>query len=141
MSNTPCKQCSYDPTLQITGSWLLEIPAPAVSANELKGNGKGRSGWKYRQIRDQFYEMVRARCKHIPVATEKRRVFFCRHYTGRAYDRDNLVAGMKPLRDCLTTLNLIKDDNNKWLEAHYSQLPADDNYVTIVVEDILWPTK
>jgi hypothetical protein len=128
----------YDPTLKITGSWLLQLPLAAVSANELKGNGKGRSGWKYRLIRDQFYESIRANCKHIPEATERRRVFFCRHYTGRPYDRDNLAAGMKPVRDCLTLLKLIKNDNDKWLEAHYSQLPADDNFVSIVIEELIW---
>lgn len=140
MINAPCKFCDYDPTLRITGSWLIELPTAAVSANQLQGNGKGRSGWRYRRIRDQFYEHIRARCIHIPTATEKRRAFFTRNYAGRSrpFDRDNLIAGFKPLRDCLTELGLLVDDNATWLEAHYAQKASDVNSISIVIETLLW---
>ena len=144
IDNIPCQVCAFDPTLKITGSWVLTISAKSPSANTLKGNGKGRSGWKYRLVRDNFLALVAAQSKNVPVATEKRRVFFSREYAGkcRRFDRDNLVAGMKPLRDCLTELKLIVDDADKWLEAHYEQRQGDVNQIIITIEDILWlPTQ
>ncbi len=140
MINVPCIQCDYNPLLKITGSWLIELPTAAVSVNQIKGNGKGRSGWAYRRVRDTYLEMLRARIRGIPVATEKRRVFFTRYYAGKAkrYDRDNLIAGMKPLRDCLTELLVIKDDSERWLEAHYQQKPYHVNQISIQLEDLIW---
>lgn len=131
--------CNYDPTLKISGSWTLLVPKNAVSQNQLSGNGKGRAGWKYRRIRDEFFELVRARKRNIPDATTRRRVFFTRYYSGkqRPYDRDNLVAGMKPLRDCLTELKLIVDDSERWLEAHYMQKHGETSHIAVDIEEIV----
>lgn len=140
--NIPCGACSYDPTLPITGSWILELPVVAVSANYLKGNVIGRAHWNYKRIRGGYMEALLAQCRNIPEATEKRRVFFIRNMAGktRPYDTDNLSGGMKPLRDCLTKLKLIKNDNASWLEAHYFQRRAEVNSVTINIETCIWRT-
>lgn len=133
--------CGWNDSLQITGSWCLELPVAAVSSNQLAGNGYKSSGWKYRRYRDSVYELIKARSMNIPEATEKRRAIFTRYYTGRAreFDLDNLVAGFKPTRDCLTKLKLIVDDAPKWLEAHYRQIRSDSNTITIDLETVLWP--
>lgn len=139
-NNIPCGACSYDPTLQILGSWSLELPFEAVSSNALKGNGPGASGHKYRAVRDRFEAFIKANCAHIPAAVTRRRVFFTRYYAKpkRSFDRDNLVAGFKPIRDCLTRQGLLVDDSEKYLESHYKQVRSDTNYVTIDIEDIAW---
>jgi hypothetical protein len=139
-TNVPCKVCSYDPTLKILGSWLIELPFEAKSSNALKGNGRGRSGFMYRKLRDDYHAYLKPNVQHIPTATHKRRVFFTRHYCppAKRFDTDNLAHGFKCLRDCLTMLNLIKDDNEKWLESHYSQVKGAHNYMTITIEDVSW---
>lgn len=140
MNNIPCTYCEWDPTLKVTARWAAVLNTPAVSQNQLKGNGRGRSGWVYRKVRDHFFELLKANSRAIPKATECRRVFFTREYSKRCrpYDRDNLVAGFKPVRDALTMLGLIKDDNAQWLQAHYTQQPGDKNRVLIVIETVVW---
>lgn len=135
-----CNMCGYDPSLDVPRQWAFRLDTPAVSQNQLKGNGKGRSGWLYRKIRDKFLAMLTRHTLAIPKATQKRRVFFTRTYTGRAkpFDRDNLIAGMKPLRDCLTELGIIVDDSDKWLEAHYQQELGHTNTIGICVQDVTW---
>ena len=140
-NNIPCGVCEYDPTLKILGSWLLELPMAALSRNALKSNVPGRYGHKYRKYRDDAMEFIEANSKHIPKANgAKRRVFFTRYYASpaRSFDKDNRAACFKPLQDCLTKLGLIVDDRDKYLQAHYRQVKADSNYMTIEIEDIAW---
>lgn len=63
------------------------------------------------------------------------------HRTVRVYsmrhgilDDDNLSAGSKHLRDSLTRLGLIRDDNKKWATFHYTQerIPRSESCYTIV---------
>ncbi len=138
--NIPCAQCNYDPTLPVLASWEVHLDLPAVSQNKLKSNTRGRSGWAYRRYKGEFSEEMLARCTEVPQASEKRRVTFTRHYdkAARRFDHDNLIAGMKPLRDVLTELGIIVNDSDKWLEAHYSQLRAPESGIIILIEDILW---
>lgn len=138
-----CSLCQYDPDLPVLSCSALELQLPALSQNQLKGNGTGRGGWLYRRYRDEFlcHLMTELMTSDITQATAKRRVFFERFYSNRCrpFDRDNLVAGMKPLRDCLTIFGLIVDDTDQWLEAHYIQSPTSgNNYITVIIEDIQW---
>lgn len=138
--NCPCAWCDFDPTLQITGSWLITVPKPALSSNQLKSNLPGKAGFVYRKYRNDFKAAIEPQIGNIPAATGRRRVFFTREFAApaREFDRDNMVAGMKPVRDCLTELGLLVDDKNQWLQAHYRQQRTGMTQVVIVIEDILW---
>jgi len=143
MSNIPCGKCKYDPTLAILGSWMLELPMEAKSKNDLKDNSRfGHGGRKYRAFRDKCERLMLPLVRSIPTCgdTEKRRVFFTRLYCGRSrdYDDDNLIAGFKPVRDCLKTLNMIHDDSPRWLEAHYDQKKAEYAGMVITIESVAW---
>lgn len=140
MKNIPCKACSYDPSLVVIDTWTFVIPLAVKSGNALRSNGRGYSGHAYRKERDMFLEKIRVLSKGVKPAKNKRRVFFVREYGGKAkpFDSDNLATGFKPVRDCLTELGLLVDDNPKWCEAHYSQLPTGVNQTLITIEDVSW---
>lgn len=142
--NIPCIICGYDPNLEILNAWRLILPFEAVSQNALKSNMRGRAGFKYRNVRDRYIDYIAVHYRDIPRATTKRRVFFTRYFAKpkRSFDRDNLIAGMKPLRDSLTHVGLLVDDDEKHLESHYLQKCSDVNQIVIEIEDIKWlPTS
>ncbi len=136
-----CEACGYDPGARVKRVGSLWLPVSAVSGNALQGNGKGPSGWKYRTLKRRALSALETCLYDAPLrkAADKRRVFFVRHYIPpqRPFDTDNLVAGMKPIRDCLTMTGLIKDDSARWFEGHYSQEAGDLGGITIRREDML----
>ena len=119
----------------------LWIPVDAVSQNTLKGNGKGSGGYIYRNHRAKCLRQLEIALKetNVPVARCKRRVRFTRWYRPgqRPYDSDNLVAGFKPLRDCLRLTGLIKDDSPKWVDTTYDQHMEEHGGVSVLVEEFV----
>jgi Holliday junction resolvase RusA-like endonuclease len=106
----------------------------AQSVNRLQSKGGHR--WAYRKVATQALVLVedaKARLG-IPAAEGKRRVTFERVWGPgqRAYDRDNLVGGMKPIRDALTKAGLLVDDAEKWCQAHYGQRGPEPTATIIV---------
>lgn len=138
--NIPCGACSYNPNLVILSSWSLELPFEAVSANQLKSNRPGQSGFKYRKLRNDIEKYLKQQYPSVLPAVDRRRAFFTRHFAKpkRSFDRDNLIAGFKPIRDCLTLLGWLVDDSEKYLESHYKQIRGEQNFITIDLEDIAW---
>ncbi len=49
--------------------------------------------------------------------------FIC--FRKRTMDRDNFCLALKPIRDCLTRLNYIRDDSEKWCIATYHPIQTD----------------
>lgn len=136
-----CPACGYDDSAKMRPVGELWLPTDAVSSNQLGGNGKGASGWKYRKLKRSYLNELEAALaiQPLPKATKKRRVWFVRHYIPpqRAFDTDNLVAGFKPLRDCLTITGLIRNDNNTWVACHYDQEPGDIGGVSVRLEEFI----
>jgi Holliday junction resolvase RusA-like endonuclease len=140
VTNDPCRKCSYSPTLPVLATYSMRLELSAVSQNRLKGRTSDATQRIYSGLRNKFLKLMTPQAEAIPQATDKRRVTFTRVYGKRkkAYDSDNFTAGMKGARDGLTKLGLIKNDNAQWLEAHYQQVPGDDDCVIITIEDIQW---
>lgn len=139
--NDPCGACGFSPTVKVKPVADLWLPTDAVSSNWLKGNAKGASGWRYRGFRDRVLRQLEDALATSPVPTAKckRRVKFTRWMrpTERAYDDDNLRHGFKPVRDCLRTTGVIRDDNARWLEAVYAQLMEEHGGISLEVSDFV----
>lgn len=139
--NDPCTACGFSPTVAVKEICDLWLPVDAISQNTLKGNGKGSGGYAYRNYRNKCLHQLENALKetYVPVATKKRRVKFTRWYRPgqRPYDNDNLVAGFKPLRDCLRLTGIIKDDSPKWLETQYHQEMEEHGGVSVFVEEFV----
>ncbi len=54
----------------------------------------------------------------------RRVVIAIRSYRARLLDYGNLVAGAKPIPDCLKRLGVIHDDSPKWFDCTYTQYAA-----------------
>ncbi len=60
-------------------------------------------------------------------------------YGKRALDPDNGTAGLKPILDSLTQLNLIVDDSDKWITLRFENmklLPGEKPHTKIILEDL-----
>lgn len=73
--------------------------------------------------RDAWMSTLRARLipRQPPVGKVRLRITSRR---GRLIDLANLVAGAKPIPDCLKRLGYIRDDAPKWFECDYQQCNA-----------------
>lgn len=133
-----CEICGYE-TWPNAARWTLKLPIKAVSQNELQGNYRGASGWRYRGIRRRFETAVARGRGAIPAATGFRRAIITRHYRRgrRAFDYANLVGGCKPLIDALSKEKLLVDDSPKWCSTYFMQEPSGTtkDYITIVLEE------
>lgn len=109
----------------------------APSQNKLTGRA---ARYKRQKLKDQFKDLAKLQSEAIPKAKTKRRVTFLRVYRKgkRKYDNDNLVAGFKGPRDVLKELGLIVDDNPRFIEAHYEQMPGIKDGIYITIEDVDW---
>jgi Holliday junction resolvase RusA-like endonuclease len=138
--NTPCGKCRYDPTLRVINTYTVKLPISAVSQNRLSGRTAATTRRMYSALRNRFEKLMVPLVGSIPSARGKRRVTFTRVYKKgkRPYDDDNLTAGFKGARDVLTRLGLLVDDTAKFLEAHYSQRPGEEDGVEVVLEDLEW---
>lgn len=140
-NNIPCQKCAYDPTAEVVVAWQIWLCLEAQSINRLRSNGRG--AWAYRKYKAKAALELKQHSALVKKATGKRRVTFTRVFSGRQrhLDGDNLVAGLKPLRDGLTELGMIVDDSPKWLEAHYEQVKGPEAGIKILIEDIKWREK
>lgn len=136
---TACPQCGYLEG-SIAREWRFFVPLEPPTANELAHN-KGGGRWRYAKLRDQYVLLVRAAMNRggIPKATGRRRVRFTRLYTGRgkARDRVNGAAGMKPLLDALVRCELLVDDSEQWVDDYYHQRRDEHlSGVEVVVQEV-----
>lgn len=65
-------------------------------------------------------------CHGTARASCKRSVAFIA-YRKRTLDDDNLITGMKALRDALVFVGVIHDDSPKWATFTYEQKPASES--------------
>lgn len=104
---------------------ILELPYAPPSLNQLMA-WKYREPYRYKRFKAETEQLIELRLAEQkmyppPKAQAKRRVSFIRFSAGEL-DDDNLRGGFKPVRDALKTIGLIRDDNARWLEAHYAQV-------------------
>jgi hypothetical protein len=136
-----CVKCGHDPDAKVSGCWTLVLDMRITSANTRTVNA-GASRWLYAKARDEWQWLVKAeRCNRgVTVARPggKRRVTIERQYAGRCQemDRDNLVAGCKPLVDALVRELVVHDDKAAWLELHVTQVKAERNQTVVTVEEL-----
>lgn len=139
--NDPCTSCGFSPSASVVPVADIWLPVDVVSANKLKGNGQGASGWVYRGVRNKFMGALEDALANNPVhpASKRRQVKLTRwYYPGqRPYDYDNLVYAFKPVMDCLRKTNVIVNDNEKWLQATYDQQLEEHGGVSILVEEFV----
>lgn len=116
--------------------WHLHLPIDARSQNQLHSKGGGR--WAYRAHAKAIVAALGI-ARHIPRAAIKRRVTLTRIWgkRQRAFDRGNLIGGLKPVLDGLRDVGLIVDDSAKWCEDHYSQRgPEAQSGIGITIEEL-----
>ena len=113
----------------------LKIPREIISGNILayghwRNRTKDRNDWESR-IRVAL-ALTSPLQSTIPCETHRTvHIYSMRH---GILDDDNLSAGSKHLRDSLTRLGLIRDDNKKWATFHYTQerIPRSEYCYTII---------
>jgi hypothetical protein len=119
--------------------FVIKLPNATPSLNTLMGwkHHERTRNWKYAQYKAQVREELEAAFGHheFTKPTKRMRVTFTRFSAGEL-DDDNLRGGFKPMRDALKDLNVIVDDNSRWLEAHYFQVktPTGVQGTTIEIE-------
>lgn len=121
---TACQACGFDPQAAVSEAWTFLVTRAAVSQNKL-GSNRGGNRWTYAQLRADYEWSVLANVrKHgIPPATKRRRISLTRLYLPRqrAFDRGNLIGGLKPLLDVCVRQGLLVSDSPEWCLDHYSQ--------------------
>lgn len=136
---TACVKCGYDPDAVVIGRWAFTLDKRLSSAN-LRTVNAGPARWRYAKERDAWQWLVKAgRLEHrIPAAVAKRRVTIERVRAGRCQemDRDNLVAGAKPLVDAIAREGLLVSDKPEWLELHVMQRRGDSNVTIVTIENL-----
>lgn len=136
-----CLKCGFDPDAVVTARWVLVLDKRLTSAN-LRTVNAGDSRWRYAAERDAWQWLVKVERVNQRVTSAgpvgKRRVTIERQYAGRCQemDRDNLVAGAKPLVDALVRELVIRDDRQSCLELHVTQVRADHNQTVVTVEEL-----
>lgn len=121
---TACLKCGHDPEAHVSASWTFEIDREVESGNLHRFN-VGGSRFGYGRNRDAWqseFHNVRV-LRSIPKATALRRVTLTRFYgkRKRAFDRDNLATGCKPVVDAMVRAGLLIGDNAVSAEIHYQQ--------------------
>ncbi len=139
-NNIPCTSCGFDPSKKVVWSKEFVVNFAWLSGNQLRSNDKGRKGYRYRNYRRGFERVIREYAADVRKAKCFRRVTLTRMWGKgqRAYDKDNLLVGAKPLCDVLTAQNLILDDKISCAEIHYRQekrLLVDEPGIIIKLEE------
>lgn len=125
-----CRACGFDADAPVSAHWEFFVPVRAVSQNKL-GSNKGGNRFTYKKLRTDYEWAVLSemRRRRVPRATKFRRIHFVRHFSQRegecAFDRGNLVGGLKPLLDACKRQGLLVDDSPKWCLDFYDQQPHD----------------
>jgi Holliday junction resolvase RusA-like endonuclease len=110
------------------------------SANVLRRQYRNR--FAYKKLRTMVEWMVRAQALKFPELAEKAKkhravtITRCFDKHERAYDPDNLVAGVKPILDALVKEKLLRDDSSKWLSLNVEQRRADVRRVEVLIEEL-----
>jgi hypothetical protein len=119
-----CSKCGYDEDAPVLASWTFVIARPVVSLNRGSTN-KGANRWEYASERSAWAWHLRAHRldQRIPLATELRRLTLTRLIGPRcrAFDRDNLIGGLKPVVDAMVRELLLTGDAEQHAEVHYLQ--------------------
>lgn len=136
---TACVKCGHDSSAVVAAVWRLSIPRRVRSGNEDIHNAGG-ARWTYRKERLRWVsDMTGLRLVHrIPLATTKRRVTLSRIYGKgkRAYDRDNLATGCKPIVDAMVKAGILIGDRPDQAEIHYEQARGDGDMLRVLVEEL-----
>jgi len=121
-----CRACGFDENASVSEPWTVVLEVSAPSQNQIHGNTKRDTGFKYRAFKNSFRKMLVRNAGHIPPAKNRRRVWLVRQWAlgKRAYDKGNLVGGCKALIDCLREARLLIDDTDQYVEIHYRQEPS-----------------
>lgn len=126
---TACCKCGYDEAAPVRAVWGFTVPRVVKSGNARISN-VGGSRWAYKRDRAEWErDMASAAVVYrIPMAQGKRRVTLTRYWGKgqRAYDLDNLSAGLKPAIDALTKAQIIRGDRPQDAEIHVQQCKAVD---------------
>ncbi len=137
---TACPACAFDPDATISARWEFHIGREVKSGND-RVNNVGGSRWRYRQVRDEWFCDVAniAGINAVTRASSLRRVTLTRCYGKgqRAFDRDNLATGCKPIVDAMVRSGLLVDDNPRHAEIHYKQIKNNGRVgLLVVIEEI-----
>lgn len=122
---TACPACSFDPDAVVSASWSFMIDREIATGNARVFN-VGGSRWRYAKERDAWRWEFRAvrLLRKIHAAAIRRRVMLTRHFDGRqrAFDRDNLATGAKPVVDAMVREGLLRGDDEASAEIRYTQV-------------------
>lgn len=131
--------CDWDPDRAPARTWEVTITANYPSQNDLGGNGK--SGFKYRNVRNRFTKLLKEQLNAIPAAKKFRAGIITRHYglsekgkQKRRYDEENLVGGGKPLVDAIKDYAVIIDDRPDCWKGYYRQVKSPDGVDRITIQ-------
>jgi len=110
----------------------MELPFDPWSANKWTNKKQGHfifAGYKQKVRRVvELYFPLNA------VVPRKARMKLVRLYTGKRFDRDNLIAGLKPLVDAIKERGYLIDDNDKVFFCEYEQEPSDRKATLVRIE-------
>jgi len=99
-------------------TWTFSLPREVQT-----GNALAYRHWRFRHAdKLAWLGLLRSELllRPVPLATMRRKVLIF-SYRKRILDDDNLIAGAKHLRDCLTVVGLILDDNARGARVTYEQ--------------------
>ena len=119
---------------------MIELIHPFESPS---GNAFHKRHWSvYAKWKKQCVQwaVLAARGNGIDGARGKRHVRFI-VYRKRMIDDDNMIQGVKALRDALVEVGLLINDSPKWATFQYDQRPAKTSkigtpHTTIIITDI-----
>jgi len=138
---TECEACGFQPELPVKLVADIVVDCSYPSQNQLGANSRGKMGWHYRRLRQEFAALLHSALAEsaVPKATGKRRLWLRRVFRPgkRPYDIANLVGGGKAVVDVLVSRGLLIDDSPKWLEAYYQQAPGDADRIHLRFFDIV----
>jgi hypothetical protein len=125
-------------------TWTLQTAQPVQSLNTLLSWKANKQWWRYAKERELWRRMfgMWALAERIPHATGRRRLTIVRVFAGRqrAFDRDNLSGGIKPLMDALKPRHgpggLLTDDDDAGVDLIVSQEKGETAGTRITLEDI-----
>lgn len=124
--------------------WTLATTQPVQSLNTIIQWKANRQSWRYAKERETWRRLFAGwmLVDRIPVATGRRRLTIVRVYAGRqrAFDRDNLHGGVKPLMDALKPKGeregLLTDDDDAGVDLIVRQERGEASGTRITIEDI-----
>lgn len=132
---TACPYCGDDPSTPVLArySFTLQLQWPNPQ-NSGSGGGRlhnsGGARWAYKLVREKFEKAIVLAAprgalpgRYGQEAGRQCRVTLTRLWgpRKRAWDRDNLVAGAKPIVDALVLTGALVDDSAKYARIHYQQ--------------------